>query len=43
MNEGKAEKETKNGVNVYRIGSISDRDKYNSFIRGFLDRQNAGR
>jgi hypothetical protein len=43
MNEVKAEKEIRQGVNIYHIGSISNREKYNSFISGFLERQKAGK
>jgi len=43
MNEVKAEKEIRQGLNIYHIGSISDRGKYNSFISGFLERQKSGK
>jgi len=42
MNEVKSEKETRQGISVYRIGSISDRERYSGFIQGFLDREKAG-
>lgn len=37
--EVKAEREIKNGINVYHIKSISERDRHRDFIQGFLNRQ----
>jgi len=43
MNEVKAEREIRMGLNIYHIGSISNREKYDSFISGFLERQKSGK
>ena len=43
MNEVKTERETRNGVNIYKIKFMSDREKNSKFIKGFLEREKAGK
>jgi len=39
MGEVKTEKGVKDGINIYNIKGISERDRYSGFIHGFLERQ----